>query len=419
MGLHEIAFPADNLDSSNLLSLIITITEVTSGSGSYNAQTINLWVNDYGSQKWEYDPDDPFIVPSSLTIVLADPDEWLYDFFFGTNEGVMQKDALVELWLNSSQEFYGNMVPDSIDWDSTTKLFSFTATPKVEEINNQVIILDDETIVNPFSYSIASFADWPSFGEFLDDIFGLVNPSITVNWFHTWELYNPYTGWNSLIDHHYSPEPFYLSAESIGQYGLKTTGDVLRKLAFEWGCYAGLISNNLGFFREFRAYDSGNTMTLGTINSFIRTIRYTSLEYLRITAIKEPDLSEQGSEAGAGVNAKFIKDTVTGYVTSVYSGIYADPWSAGSPPWVDNLRCTRLSIAESSFAEFLSEYIWYHRGVGTLRDRHKIVDRFNVDGVNYRIDKNFTYNSINYTPILIDKSYSENITTIEAVPVYS
>ncbi len=414
MGLHILTFPTDNVDPSNTLQLKISILEITAGSGSYNANAVNVWVKSYGSQSWQYDLDDPFIVPSELKIVLSDPDKWIHDFYFGASEDVIHKPAEVELTLNASQEFLGNLITDSVEWDEAERTFSFSAAPDVEKINDQVIILDDDTIVNPFSYT-TPFADWPQISTFIEDIFKQVNSGITVDWYHSWELYNAYTGWEPLAEHHYTPDNHYLDASNIGELGLKTTGDVLRKLAFEWGAYTGLISNDVAFFKEFYGYDSGNLMTLGTVKNFLKNYRYPSITYIRVSSVDGRPSYEVGSEANAGLDNKYVKDNVSPYIGTGFTSIYHPPWSGPSPKWTSQLRCTRISVTTTTHVKMLGDYIYYYRRSGSFYDNYKRVDRFIVEGLDYRIDKNFQYGGISYRCVSLEKKYDSGDSILDAV----
>jgi len=421
MGLHVITFPVDDINPTTTIQLIITLEMHAVPFGSYNATDKGLTVHNYGKQTWEYDPDDPFIVPSAISMEFVDRDLFLWNLLFGSipspGSDYIQKDGIVEMQLNgSTQEFLGNIISETIEWDAARKILRFTAIPKVDIINETVLLLDDDTIVNPFGYSSSPTSAWPSLQTIVEDIFGLINSSIVINFFSDIECYNAFDpGWFPFIEHQVAPNDWFLGSGYMNELGIKTAANVLRKMAFEWGQIAGVISNDLAFFKEFRLYDSSNTMTLGTLLNEFHEYRLNAIKYIRITAIDGRGAYEVGNEENAGISAKFVKDNVATYVGDGYSGMHHGYFSPNTY-WVSSFRALHIGIIDQDWhIEFLGDYYWYFMQSGVTYDIWKRVDTFVVAGVNYRIDKSFTHNSVNYNPMLIEKDYTKNKTRIEAV----
>lgn len=183
-----INFPNQELykDGDTLqLSLIFNIN--ASGSNlTWDAEDYDIICEDYGRLKYEFDLEEPFLIPGKLKLRFHDKNLYLHNFLFGES-GIYQyaeRQGKVELDLNSNLEFSGYMVEDSIYYDYGERTVEFTIMPKTDIINKRMVYDSDDNALNPFNYTLSSYPGNVEyiFDVIVNDIYDLVNNKIsTVN----------------------------------------------------------------------------------------------------------------------------------------------------------------------------------------------------------------------------------------------
>ncbi len=420
---HIYTFPIDNLDSSTTIQLILKIQFAPSGSDvNFTASTENVWVNAYGRLKWEYNFDDQFVTPGTLSLQIADPDEKLSVYFFdrsGTYTNVEIHNSRVELNLGGSLEFSGTIIADTVDFDQGTKLLSFSVASVSEVINNQVLILDDNTAVNPFSYtnnsSVGTNAGTdPLFTEVIKNIFELVNSSIALRFYHTWQFktVNSDPSYNvPLTALHYNPfEIAFWTARTP-----KTAGDLLRRLAFDFHCYSGLINRDNAFFKQLFVYESGYTFTPDVLD-IKRRIAYPHYEFIRIETGdgSDEEQAERGVEANAGVGSKFVKADSNLYTfTEVGFGYFSTLWEDTPPDEVLGIDDPENGFNRDKHIDLLADNINNWRKFHRL---NHLVTEYKLNGVSgIDINRDFTYNSIEHNTLFVEKNFDEVTTIVHGI----
>lgn len=284
-----ITFPEQNISPTETIQLILVFdTDLTGSNRSWNAVDYNLRVLNYGKREASYDLEDAFMVPGKTSMIIGDPDRVLDDLLFGAGAIAIatDKQAKVTKKVNGVAEFIGNMIEDTIDFDDGTMTLKFTAAPKIDIINKRMVYDEDNNALNPFSYTGSSYY---RITAVLEDIFGLVNPSISYSGgslevIHDWEFHGKRdTAACFLMDIEFDEifqmiDPLFFDSS----YGLRNCGDILKKYALDWGCFCGFISYDKAFFKKLFYYNASNLQTVNVFNRK-KGYRYGLIDYVKVT----------------------------------------------------------------------------------------------------------------------------------------
>lgn len=115
----------------------------------------NLIIKHHGSLDWDFDLEDSLLMPGDLTLLIADQDEYLAGLLFGlsSEQAATEKDFKVEIKVNGTTDFLGDVVDDEIEFNHATKILSFRSIPKTDLINKTAIYDDEGLPLDPLSQS--------------------------------------------------------------------------------------------------------------------------------------------------------------------------------------------------------------------------------------------------------------------------
>jgi hypothetical protein len=382
----------------------------------------------YGELEQSLSLDDLLLVPAKYSIKFGESGTFLKNIFFSSSFANIQ--FLLQVKLNGVIEFTGALQEDSITYDDEKQTLALVAITEIEAINkkmlydSRIIDLDPSSVndayynaINPFGYSRGTY--YPLRDRILLDIFKVVNSSLTANDIDVqqdWTFYgiNP----NLLTDKVYSIAfgSLYARIDSLyfnNTLGFNNVGDLLRQLAFEYGCYAGFTADRKPFFRKLFYYDTSNIQTLGLVSKPKYNYKTNLINWVLLH-----DKTHIVNDFEAGIynvnDDRKIEKTLLlpcwefnpleegktnlyAYLNSVYYDIYG-VYDASA----DETATTGGMCAGS----------WYSHKSDVKATR---IDSFEVTGINYSFKKCFTYGGYKYQIVSLKKQWANNKSIIEAL----
>lgn len=292
-----ITFPVQNISLTETIQLILEFnTDLTGANRAWDSKDYNLRVLNYGERKASYDLEDPLMVPGNTSMVIGDPDAILEDILFGSGAIALatDKQAKVTKKINGVAVFIGNMLEDTIEYDDATLTLKFTAAPKTDILTKQMIFDDEDASTAWVTSNFTSNTYYSVYG-ILETIFHLVNPDIYMSRLNIPESIYVQQGWefagglSSLGGIQLWDLTWYelqLNSDLIffsTATAQRTVGEVLKKLAMDFGCFAGMVSYDKAFFKQLFSYNVDNLQTVDVI-SRKKSFRYGLLDYVKVTS---------------------------------------------------------------------------------------------------------------------------------------
>lgn len=288
MKLYRLIFPKETIQPGDVLDLWITFEEST-GTGLEFLSTSNIKVTRWGKIEYSYDIEDALLVPAIASFELQEnisKSSILDDMLFGPDFVNVSKEAIVEVLLNSDTIFKGRIIEDSIEYNDSTGLLTFQASPKTDVMNKRMVFDEDNVALNPFNYNSNYYY---KIVTILRDIYRLVDSSIgtdDITIIHNmllWGRRDPGGGGTTF----YNKIRIEETAQLINPlffdtgYGIRTCGDILRKLAIDWGCFTGMLTQTKPFFKQLFQLNPNNIQTLDVI-SRKKGYRYGLIDYVKV-----------------------------------------------------------------------------------------------------------------------------------------
>lgn len=425
---HTYIFPIETIGSNNLQLILRFNNDDT--NETYNPENLGIHILDYGALIWEYDFDEPLLVPGTLRMTLLDKNNHFEGRFFPSPATEVNLDpaAEIQLYVNNVLEFVGRVIVDTVRFDMGTKVLTFEIAPQMDIINKKMIYDIDGNYTNPFSYNISTYY---KFTKYIEDIFKLVDTTISypssLIVTHSWLFggyRNGFPGTRKedfkLTDLYWHPEIYYMTNPS--PLGIKTAGDILRAYAFVMGSYCGMITNKRAFFKELFVYNSANTQTLGEVIDRQIVNEFNTIDYYRCILRTGSTFDGQEHEAGTetSLEGKYEVKDIFGFFSTDGTEPPSLTWTntqaifSGNTYWIDGVESTIVGGGQRVSLGDLTANFWYN-----FRSRYSrmVMEHFTVLGTAYSYEKDFTYDSQKYQIIRLEKIYSENITRIKALRI--
>ena len=285
-----ITFPVQNInDSGDTIQVILVFTHNLTGTNrNWTSEEKNLLISKHGELDISYNLDDPLLVPGSLSMEISDEDGVLDDLFFGSGTIALAtyKQALLTIKINGVEKYSGNCIEDTIKSNTGTRIISFTVAPKTDLIVKRELYNTENKWTNPFSFTPTSYY---SVIEILENIFHLVNPSISylggsLELIHNWQFQGKGEGVGNFINDIMFQELYQMIDPLFfdNSFGLTNCGDLLKKLAIDWGAFTGMVGNNKAFFKQLFHYNAGNVQTV-SVYAFQKAYRYGLIDYVNFS----------------------------------------------------------------------------------------------------------------------------------------
>ena len=422
---HLITFPIESISETDTAQILL---EFPDGSGGINAVDQSIYIQNYGNIELSYELDDPFMIPANYTLKIVDGSGYLFALFFPSSGDPA---PVVTLKINGVIEFIGKTIEDSILYDYETQVFTIKAAPRMDAINKQMIFDLDGDPVNPFGYTetTTGIPTFYSLTQLLEDIFQLVNSSISysggdIEISHGWEFkafnvtppYGEALSGLTFADLRTTANRFFFDDTT----GIRNVGDVLRRIAQDFGAFAGMLSENKAFLKQLFYYDSGNTQTIDSANIIARERRYSYglIDFVRaiVRAPLSTDINyDEGTETTLEDRYLLI-DTLVFLDGAIYfdgSTQYAilNHNTGGTNYNILQGKLDGVSATYISLGSLLAKF-WHGKRSSLINCR---TDFFQLIGVNYDFLKDFSIGGEKFQILKLTKRLSENITEIEAL----
>lgn len=484
--------------------VIITFQFTINASGdsaTHLARTQKLFIKNFGQIKLDYDFDKNYLVPAEYDLTISDINGEFLDILY---DGALVDDTEKEFYCKVEikykdassyiTEFSGYNVIDGLEYNPDTKQHSFKIMPKTNILNETHIFSKEYDATKFAYYNIATYPsnplnlnftgssfplsntpivwDWKyltkdSGGEtgLIEDIFRLINPSMDIDVRHDGRFWG-YTGYPYSPDSQNSNITFQdLIADSnwIGSVfaedkhsEIKTIGDLLRNLAFEFGAMAGVLSNDKAFFRQM-FYNDNDPQDMGILlkGSHKKKYKYDKIDFASITSkLYEQDSSnrnryKENSTIANGFRSPFeivggeiVFEEISGdnglekeivscadvegnifgatYISNLKAvktvGEYYDILAIKHPN-IDFSPITIYGYPSPSgylpLCTFLAEYYYHLKGLFYKSYIHEFI----YWGLQYDFLRTFVYDSDVFSMVSINKNLQTGKSTIEAIKI--
>jgi hypothetical protein len=479
---------------------LLTLTFTVQGTGNnvtYLASDRGLRLIKMPSLKIDFDFDEFLMMPQECVINIYDENDELDDLLYeGANVDSVEKDFFVKFEVkygsespngataNYIERFSGHNIVENLDEERIYKTHKFTALPRTNILNQTLIFKRDWDATkfdantqttypnNPLELTCqkigsASKWDWVYLYQIIGKIFQLINPNISTTIIQEWLFYGSnrpeYTQdplaevtsssltFNDLIcDHNWIGSIFAEDKHSE----IKSIGDLLKMLAFEFGCMTGLLSESKAFFIQLFHFDENDLQVMGTeiTDSYHKKYKYSKIDFARIEcAFYKQDASvsnryvEQSyrpygyspvinSDKNSGENG--LEKTI---VTVINSKQTSGPYNIGAS--ISNLKAVITGDPSQYYSIFavknpmldlttlvfpydcasgffplvvsLAEYHYNLKGILYKAQVHE----WTFEGVDYDFIKGFQRDSYDYKIIGMEEDHETGLTKIEAIRI--
>jgi len=268
-------FRERTLPSGDIGKEEITFTVNEDGTDQeIQAEDNNVFFNNLGVLERYYDLDKLLLLTGFLDQKIAVPKDIngvnLFDkYLFGIDSSTyLNTDKRAEVLLeikyqgesNFTQEFKGKIIPETIVGDETPYI-SFTVAPDQNILNRTILYDLDGNPLNPFNYQVPIGGDqaFRPLREIVLKSFQVYDPALqdsNLELFSDWTFggyyYDPISQQHSYVDDVDINEiwidiwPLFFE----NSFGLYTIADLLRKLAIDFSCLAGIEKPGKVFFKK-------------------------------------------------------------------------------------------------------------------------------------------------------------------------
>lgn len=339
-----------NINPTTTIQMILSFTSTASGSDvNYTFASQKITPIKWGSLHSSYDLEDLLMTTSEYDFSLGDA--------LGFINSLIDADAVdiraeVQIKLNNVVKFIGKIEEDSISYDEGSMIFSAKAITSTD-ILNETSLYDNRmedppagqekywNALNPLKYARDSFV---SLKTLLTEIFKFVNPALTES---DLILLNDYLLHGYSVDSGtYGETSFLELSEALIQINelqynnslqCNNLGDILKRLAIDWSCYTGLLSNNKPFFKKLFYFDANNTQTLQHVYNRIKNFKTNLISYVEAKTYYNE--KKKWSAGTYTTNENRILDREL--LTIAWADANTSPWGNGG----SNLRAQTFSKA--------------------------------------------------------------------------
>jgi len=445
-----INFPKEGIAvGTQQLTLKFKIND-TGTDSTTDAATLGLYLRDLGDISIDADTNELLLSPAVLQFDVIDSDGFLFDYFFDESWIKLEKDALVTLKISDVEEFEGYLITEEIEYNQKDRTFSLSASPRTDLLNKTELWDDDlGTALNPLGLTSG---ERMSLTDLITQIFRVVDETgtLTVDFFQDWlfrgDKVNELIGTSPSIDgKHFADifvdiDTFFFDSTKK----LNNLADVLKKIAFDFGCYAGLYSNKRAFFRKLFTADTSALdyidkeqvisvkKTLANIYEYVKlnvfadynalsTLYYSLGDYTKLTDkyFEETTywyIGFSGSTLTHGTYW-FIDGGEDYIITEICLGetVIFPPGHAiasyTNTTYADVLHWYQL---DNEFAGALLAYYWKHR----CTPRSSVRTTFKLIGTDFSIISKVQYKLNDYFVISQTKNFVDNTTELNCVSIY-
>lgn len=443
------------------IKVTIAINE-TGVDETYLAKSQKLYLASFGTIKLEHDIENNSLVPARYKLAVKDINGvlkyYLYDY---PNYYNINKEFYVQIFIkyaNSStyiEEFSGYAVLDTLFYDKDAKEHTCDVLPQTDKLNSELVLdvgydatrLDYSYVPkNPLNLPTTwlAFPDHVVFTwtpiklvDIINKIFWHVNPACSVTIINNMKFvgFNSNTG--SISD--FTFNDLYALTSWIGSIfaedkhsSIKTLGDVLKILAFEFLSIAGFTTSNKAFFRPI-IFNDNNPQPMGKLlyGSHNRKYKYSKKDGLRLKAVlynQDTNKTNRYVETASLELTNKTNDNVIERELVTIMGLDA----LNNP--VSNIM-VKYTLAGTEYAldVYKAQHDFVGLGAGRAGGLTTLISKFynyffsyleNKDirefiylGLQYDYNRTFVYQNDIYNILSMEKDLDKGTTYIEAIKV--
>jgi hypothetical protein len=454
-------FPVNHIPAGlSRITLTVTINSV-GDNASLNATDYGLNIVEIGNYCIESD-ENIFLAPVTMDFTIYDQDSVLYNYLFqnlDTDKGIRLHFEIKKGDVYAT-EFEGCLVYDDFEYDEHKKLLKATFTPKVRDLND-CVLWDDQTTpqpTNPLGYSLDSLVNVITL---ITDIFKYIDPETTVSIYQDWQFQSlqwddpPYN--LNYLSGNFADIYICINSYFYERGQFVTLADVLRNIAWEFGCYAGWESSKKAFFRLLKKGSNSTVTTPQMVAQYdyiTKTRKYQPLKKYAKVAVKSPrNIPNYGSFDfyynvdtntylnGLGSHADWVSENYSpcpteliysGYTTQFHSVVTAyGQATIAVGTWflwngVDNFwpidEAAPYPQADSGgnpifngkmYAQLLANYYYEVRCILSS----SMYFTLQVFGTNYTLQNDIEVDGKRYYIIALEKDYNKETTKLECISI--
>ena len=417
-------FPEEKIAGNVLIriSVIFTITgtgvDATVNSENYDLNLVNL-----GEITWEYNMEDFLIVPGRMGLEFFDRQNIFgghlledIDFIEPTKVKFETKRGNAA-W---STEFLGSIVEETIERDPYSKVISFEVMPETEILTKtRIFDFDNTTPLAPLGYSSGD----KNIKTLLEDIYKVVNPSVTLHFAHDWLIAGLKDSDNTVRAEDVNLEDLNIDTSiffTTVADGFTNLKEVLIALAREFYCFTGMIDTNTAFFRKIDNKATAEIQTVLASNiitqrKFVKfnTIKYAYVQMLGDSGIGDelPSHDEFTKLEGEYIGIIFLMNWAMVLNTTIGNGNFdylGNTYIFTEVKDVDLIGSSYMSNAEALLQ------LWYQRRSNKILNTALEVE---LKGTDYSILKTISLEGVLYQPISLRKDFINNKSTFELLRI--
>lgn len=437
------------------LTIIIRV-DAEGENQTYQAEDLGIYWADLGEKEDEYNLED-FLLSNAFykTRLVVPEDSDFAKYFYATDGSIYESadkraDVLLEIKLypNSTfeEEFRGKKIEDTIDFDADFQDFAFEASPETDILNKTMLYSLDDTPVPLNPLGLVEGNKY-KLKELLLKCWQLVNPALTINdiilesdWRFAAQKYI-ITPYELNLTTGYTIDDIYLHVNRLffdPAYGMTNVGDVLRKLAMDFGCFTGMITRSKPVFKKLFSYEAGDVVNLSNEDYYTNKYRYqlNIITYVRVTT-RNPDTEEASvyhapnEAAFTRLENSYIERESSLFAFMPYSGDPLFGWgnmfiynetdeefntvvAVKDPSLVYGATTDWYQFEDTSYVPYgrLLADFWYAKR-GHMRNCR--IDNFKPGGLKYDMSKVFNFKGNTYQPLRIKKLYKQYKTEIDGI----
>lgn len=452
-------FPIDRIPAGHKRLTINFTVEADGTSTSVDTDDVNVHLLSLGDYAIDVDLDNLLMSPATMEFELYDPERLLWDYFYGDSWSDLRKNGIVKLEIDRGLgygiEFEGNILEPDTQYNEVTNVVSLKASTFAGSLYD-VKLFDYDTTTNAYTWLdplglLSSGSVYLI--DLIEQIYQYLDPSITVEISQDWtfkgqqwtDAAHPPT-WEEYFSSELGFDAVWVApAEFFSNAAYPTLGDVLKQLAFDFGCHTGMLSNKQAFFRKLypaqpgsyveidnhiviskervqREYYQGVKLairqyyeTIDTLEFYIgkkTNIRGADLEakcsfwYREYNPLDNPDRSDSnywlqsGSDYPGDFHLYLIRLNELTFGSDVTL-------------WDKDVSNTYPSTTFDSPVFQVARYYYKHR----CKPQFTNIVRFQVRGTYHTILTDFLHEGQYFHVIAIQKNYDSDLTTFEAIRI--
>lgn len=439
-----------NVRESETVQLKIIFTVNDTGSNIvWNTYDKGIRVLDWGSAEWRYDIEDPLLTVGNYEIKLGDMDSVLRElFFYDTSLGLAtDKRPELKVFVNGNEDYSGKVIEEGgVNFSAGNKIVELKANSVGESLSSGII--DGESPCVLGYTDTETTADYKSVITILEDIFSYIGNTYSVSGgslelTQDWVFKGTQLGVGTLEDIEFSELRLWIDALFFNaDNGINNLSDLIKQMAIEWGCFAGIINSEKAFFKKLFYYDASNTQTL-EVDDFTIANKFSRLEYVEVIVDTDFKTSSPAPKIythdDRGQQLRDIPDQLK--INALNGFYYVDSGDNGSNVFAEIARggaedgtyivyyCKdpNVTVKVSGVTEIwspsgrlLSRYWYKWRGkdaatgiTPSYYSRQNYI--FDCRGITYSILKSIPYSGYKHQPIRLKKMYGIGKSEIETV----